>query len=242
MTIMNERIEKYFESSLNVSERQAFETSLANDEEQLDDIAFYLKAKCAAQISARDLKLMEKHKEWSSLPVEDKSKWHVPAWISIAAMLMVVLSVLFFFNPLKPRITSRAEEYINQNLKQLPVQLADSQNLLQLAISNYNKAAYELALNNAEEFLKLNPKDPEALKVAALASLQMKEYEQAISYCRKISIQTGLFDNPGKFYEALTYLSRNGPSDELRADRLLQEIIDHNEAGKQDAMKLLGEN
>ena len=51
--------------------------------------------------------------------------------------------------------------------------------------------------------------------------------------------QRRLYDNPGEFYQALTLMKRNIPGDHQKAKFLLQDVVDKNLSGKEEAQKWL---
>lgn len=234
---MDERIERYLESTLTASEKQDFERALHTNPSLSDDLAFYIKAKLALQES----ELSRKHQEWSSLESAGKKGMVEPNWLMIAAMLILVLGLLLFFNPFRQSPEDRARRYVSEDLKILPLQLSSTTDTLQLALARYNQGNYDDAIRMAVLVLQKNQSDAEALEVIGLASLQKKDYEKALYYFHRISIQKTLYSNPGRFYEALTYLNRDAKSDQARAIELLRDIVRNDEAGKAKALKILNE-
>lgn len=237
---MEERIERYFEQELTAEERRQLEEAIAHDPELADEVAFYLQSKVAAKEAAYDTLLQEKHSQWSRLKEEPVKRLSRGSWISIAAAVLLIVSIVFYFNnPFKSSLNSRAVHYVATNLKELPLHLGDEEVSLQGAIQAYNQQQYEVAISTANTYLTQHPADTEALKVLGLAHLQKGAYNQALDYFRQLSAQTGLYSNPGKYYEALTYLLRHADGDEAQARQLLQEVIANDLEGKQDALKLV---
>lgn len=237
---MEERIEQYVDAELTDVEKRQFEADLVNDPTLADDLAFYLQSKTAAKEAACETLLEEKHRQWSTLEAEQARRLSPSTWMSIAASVLLVIAVLFYFNnPFKSSLSNRTEQYVATHLKELPVHLGDEGQHLQGAIQAYNQQQYDPAITLATIYLSQHSKDADALRVIGLAHLQKKEYDQALDYFQQLRTQTQLYSNPGKYYEGLTYLLRNQKGDEVRGRKLLQEVIAQNLEGKPDALKLL---
>ncbi len=237
---MKERIEHYFDAELTEAERRQIEADLATDIDLADDTAFYLQARIAAQQAAHENLLKNKHQQWLSLSERQPRHLSRNNWISIAAaVLLVILPIFYFNNPFQNDLSTRAEYFLTNNLKELPVHLGDEEAFLQNALQAYNQQHYAQSIEAANTYLAQHPQDAEALKVLGLAQLQLRAYDKALSYFQQLSAQTQLYSNPGKYYEGLTYLLRNQPGDEDMAKKLLNEVITNSLEGKQDALKLL---
>lgn len=237
---MEERIEQYFDAELTEAEKRQFEADLSANPDLADDVAFYLQSKLAAKQTVYEELLKEKHQQWLSLEKEQPKRLSRNSWISIAAAILLIFFSLFYFNnPFNSDLHSRAESYLATNLKELPVNLGDEEVSLQGAIQAYNRQQYDQAIASAEVYLTQYPRDAEALRVIGLAHLQRRAYDNALPYFQQLGTQTQLYSNPGKYYEALTYLLRNHPGDQQAGEKLLNEIIEKNLEGKQDALKLL---
>jgi len=237
---MKERIEDYFDAKLAEAEKRQVEADLVTDSDLADDAAFYLQARVAAQEAAHESLLKEKHQQWSNLSGHRAKRLSLNNWIGIAAIgLLLILSVFYFNNPFQKNLSQQAEDLLANNLNELPVHLGEEETSLQSAIQAYNKQQYAQSTEIADSYLVTHPQDPEALKVLGLAYLQLRAYEKALPYFQQLSAQTALYSNPGKYYEALTYLLRNGSGDEETARKLLNEVVSNNLTGKQEALKLL---
>jgi hypothetical protein len=236
---MDERIESYFNKTLDEQEKQRFELEMDEAPELMEDIAFYIQAKTAAQAAHKNLELERKHKQWTALPSDHKPNLLLYFKIAAAAVLLIISS-LFFYNRLtKDQVASEASSYIAQNYNALPVLMGDQEKILQLAVSQYNQKKYAVAIASAGEFLKSSPMDPEGLKLMGFANLQMKNYNMAITYFHRITVQSNLHENGGAFFEALTYLMRNDKKDKEVARNLLKKIVSENQVGKTQAIEWL---
>lgn len=237
---MEERIERYFDAELTEAEKRQLEADLSTDPDSADDAVFYLQSKIAAKEAAYEALLKEKHAQWSGLEEEPPKRLSRGGWMRIAAAILLIVSIVFYFNnPFYSSLSSRAEQYVATHLKELPLHLGDEEVSLQGAIQAYNQQQYESAIALAGTYLAQRPADTEALKVLGLAHLQKGAYDHALDYFQQLGAQKELYSNPGKYYEALTYLLRHTEGDEVQAKQLLQEVIAKDLEGKQDALKLV---
>lgn len=227
---MWETIDNYFQNKLPTSEKEAFETRLELDKTFAEEVAFYLQTKTTLQTET----LRQRHAEW--LPNRQRSMRPV---INIRMAMGIAASlVLLMFGWLllkKPELTPEqmAVEYIEQNLMTLPVKMDETQDSLELGKRFYNEKKYSEAITIFE---KLLDKEPQALEFTGLTALQMNKYEDAIKYFEKLSQNTELITNKGKFYTALTYLKQGNAQ---KGKQILQEVIDQNLAGKKEAESFL---
>lgn len=236
---MEKQIEQYFSGELTEAEKRQFEAALKNDSGIADDTAFYLQTKLAAELAANE-HLKVKHEYWTALPSEINSRFKRNTWIKFAAAVLLVTFIVFYFkSPFQSELSSRATDYITNNLKKLPLHLGEEEYSLQNAIEAYNQQDYNKAITLTHTFLNQSPHDAEALKVLGLAHLQLQQYKDALRYFQQLGEQQHLYSNPGKYYEALTYLSRNRDDDTALGKKLLNEVITNDLEGKQDARKLL---
>lgn len=237
---MNERIEQYFDAALTEAERKRLEADWATDPDLADDTAFYLQVRLAAQQIAHETLLKKKHEQWTNLTLNSSKPFMPKRWLGIAAaVLLLFFSVWYFNQSFQDDLSGRAKDYVGHQLKELPLHLGEEEQLLQQAIASYNQQQYHEAIRLTQSYLARYPQDVEAWKVIGLAQLQGGAYTEALYQFHRLGDQTQLYNNPGKYYEALTYLLRNAPGDEEKAKKLLQEVVDKNLEGKQDALKLL---
>ena len=239
---MDERIESYFDSKMDEQEKDRFEKDMDQSPELLDEIAFYLQARISVQDEARAATLQEKHREWTSIPAAEPGRPGLFAGIGMAAAILVILGLYFFNNNLRPGLPQQASVYLAQHYHTMPVQLGNGDDALQTAILQYNKSGYGAALQSADAYLKNHPNDPEGLKIRGFANLRLKHFDEAIADFKHVAMQKGLYQNPGKFYEAMGHLLRNQPGDERKARALLEEIIRENQTGKAKALEWLGKS
>lgn len=236
---MNERIENYFEQKLSEAEKVQFETDLKSDPELADSVAFYLVSKKAAANNAGTKKLTERHVEWQSLKKQDSKFVTLRTWYNVAAAVAMLAFGLawYLLMPGKQDIQQLADVYISENFTTLSLQMGSTKDSIQLAIGNYNNKKYTIAVKICEDVLTRDPQNAEAKKLAGIISLKILNYDKAIAYFQQLGAQQNLYANPGKFYEAVTLLKRGLPSDKEKAKKLLQEVIDGDLEGKEEAVK-----
>ncbi|WP_156307179.1 hypothetical protein [Sphingobacterium endophyticum] len=235
---MKEQIEDYFNGTLSEDERKQFELELLSNAMLAEDVAFYLQAKQAAKAIAHDNLLQEKHQQWTMLSQKkDRSKRN--QWIGIAASLLLIISIGFYFNWFQSNLSAEANAIVSNNLKNYPVHLGEEKSNLKEAIHLYNEQQYEESSLIAMNILKENPNDAEGLKILGLSQMQLKAYDEAINTFTQLDKQNELINNPAKYYMALAHLVRNQKDDELKGKELLEIVLKENLPGKQEAIKLL---
>lgn len=237
---MNERIEPYFKQQLPPVEREQFEDELRHDPELVDEVAFYLRAR---QVIREDT-LAVRHAEWQKMdtsPVAQLlgrvlrlSPWYYAA----AAVLLLTLTWVWLSIP-RPNAQELAGTYVESNLNTLSVQMGGEADSLQTAIERYNAGRFADAQTISEQLWKRNSDNAEALKLLGITALRQQNYEQAMTYFHQLAERKDLYANPGKFYEALTYLQRGQASDLKTARTLLQSVVTENLEGRQEAEKWL---
>lgn len=233
---MNNHIEDYFNQDLPPPQRAQFEEDLRQNSQLREEVAFYLKTKQVL----REQTLAKRHAEWQKLPDDEEAIPAAPArrltlWqYAAAAVLVVAMGVAWLWLSGTKELAEPllAQTYVEQQLDSLSVQMSGAADSLELAKDRYNQDRYSEALAIGEELLQRNPNNGEALKVAGLAALRQQDYDRAIEHFHRLAGQPDLFYNPGKFYEAIAYLSRNRPSDKKAAKDLLEAVISGEQVGK----------
>ncbi|CAG5009688.1 hypothetical protein DYBT9275_04550 [Dyadobacter sp. CECT 9275] len=236
---MDERIERYFGQEISAEEKEKFEADLKSDPILADDVAFYLASKQAAQ-HVREIKLAQRHAEWSSQKQPDDARFvSLRTWYAVAAAVAFIAFGLAWYR-LAPRsqdLQQLANGYTMENFTTLGVQMGSAEDSLQLAIHNYNRGQYATATAICEGILRKDPQHAEAKRVAGIIALKLLEYDKAIDYFHQLGEQQGLYANPGKFYEAIALLKRGAAGDREKAKDLLHQVIEGNLEGKEEAVK-----
>ncbi len=237
---MNELIERYYNQELTPEEKKRFERDILQDPQLAREIAFYLQTR---QVLREEL-LEKRHAEWQAIPQPTTIHRTIKPWYySAAAMLLLTIGLGWYFLSQPTALDTRqmAAAYIEKNLYNLPKQMDGQKDSLQATIDYYHKGQFIDAAAWANSMLARNPTNAEVLKVAGVVALRTKNYDKALDYFHRLGEQPDLFENPGKFYEAITYLLRNEPLDKIKADSLLHVVIVNNLDGKEEAEKWVDE-
>lgn len=242
---MEERIEDFFEKRLSDSEARAFEKELEGNPELAKSVAFYLLARQAASDEYAE-RLALRHKEWTARPAPEQEKGKVlriPQWYyTAAASLLIILGIVSYFlirNPDNQSMHSYAAEYRQHDLSKISITMSADLDSLKLAVGSYNSGDYAGAGRILDRLLNNDPDNPELLKVAGLNELGRGEFGSAITYFQKLGTHEELFANPGKFYEAVAWISSDLPDGEIKARKLLEEVVEKNLDKKEIAEKWL---
>jgi tetratricopeptide (TPR) repeat protein len=228
-------IDDYFTGALTEDEKREFERRCAAEPEFAREVAEY--------ITIRDglrLELQQKRKEafeklrqeLTAIPPKP-SKIITLKRISYlaAASILVILGWFAFFNRSNPQTI--AYKYIDANLSTIRLNMGETDSL-KSGISAYNAKSY----TDAEHFFKpLSIKQnatPAATEDLGLTYLAQKRYDEALKTFDQLAAMT-LHINKGKFYKALTLMARSKGTDNQQAKQILQEIIDNNLYGEQEA-------
>ena len=110
---------------------------------------------------------------------------------------------------------------------------------LQKGAALFNDRKFEEALAIFEGILKKDSTNIDALKYAGITSLRLKQYETALNYFSLLAADSVVHANPGRLYESVTLLTRNGEGDEAAAKVRLKEIVDKDMEGKKEAEQWL---
>jgi tetratricopeptide (TPR) repeat protein len=224
---MYELIDNYIEGKLSEADHAAFETRLAQDQALAEELAFYLSTKAAL----RDNALQQRHAQWTQQRPTQPLRWQ---WTSgLAAAMVILVGAWYFLQPASPTLQMQADAYIEQTMKTLPNHLDASTDSLQMAIEFYNTQKYNEALPIFTGLARTNPR---ARTYEGFTQLQLKNYDAAIQIFEQIATNTELLDNKGKFYAAIAYFKKGDPA---AAQRLLEEVVAQNLAGKTEAEQWL---
>jgi len=236
-------IDDYFTSDPSLESKQEFENKINSDPAFAEEVAFYLSAKqLSKEVAEEDKKkrfreLYEYHKE-GQVALEHKPfilrLWPYLAAAAIIAALVVGVSI---FKSGSPR--QLAEQYIQDHFKTLAVTMGNKENSIENGLRLYNEGKSVEALQQFEGIAATDSSSYEAKKYAGIVSLRLKDYDKAINYFSLLENYTNLYANPGKFYHAITLLKRNKPGDKEQAKALMEQVVQNNLDGKEDAQKLL---
>lgn len=228
-------IDNYFQGNLSAEERTDFEKKLADDPSLAADVAFYVRSK----LVQREQILKERHAEWTSLK---KTNTKVVVWrviVPIAALLVLALGWLFLFES-KQTPEQMANNYFNQNYDNLlSVNMSGSTESLEKGNQLAKDGKYQEAEKIFVALIKKDSTNFKAKKLAGVVCVKAGNYDKAANYFHLLGNQTGLYQNPGYFYEALALLQTNVPKNKNQAKKLLETVISQNLEGKSEAKKML---
>ncbi|MEY4540799.1 MAG: hypothetical protein RLZZ306_2556 [Bacteroidota bacterium] len=236
---MLEKIEKYLNNELSLSERKVFENQLSMDEELAKNFAFYANTHTAAKKLAN-----EKRKEqFENLRTEISSrtvrKIKPMIWLSgLAASVILALGFWWFSQTATSNAEILADVYIQEHFENLPVKMDGNADSLQMGLRLFNEQKLNEAQKIFEAILQRKNNDSEATKYAGITALKLQQYDKAIQYFQALSQQTNLYSNPGKFYEALALMKQN-KVDRKKAKEILNEVIINNLEGNEEAKRII---
>lgn len=250
-----ETIENYLTGQLSADERTQFETTLRTDPAVADALAFYVLAQHTANVDARtrrkaELDALRRNPAPQPMtelptPTRFRSQWAAPMrWVAAASVVLLLGLGWLFFQPNDSTMAvgDLVDEYAAQNFAQLPVTMdggaADS---LQRGMRLFNEGKLPEAGVMFGDVLTRQPNSDTALKYAGIVAFRRGDYDSAIDRFHRLGQRTDLFSNVGPFYEALSLLKRNRPMDKSQAEKLLQQVINRNLEGKNEAEALLSQ-
>jgi tetratricopeptide (TPR) repeat protein len=239
---MLEKIDKYFNNELSLSERQDFEIQLVKNDELKESVSFYLNTRTAAKQLADDKRRSEFEELRKKLSQKsgDSGKIKPMIWLSgLAASAVLVVGFWWFSRTPDLATDAVADTYIQEHFQNLPVKMDASADSLQMGLRLFNEQKLSEAQIVFENILKRKNNDSEATKYAGITALRLKNYDKAIQYFKVLASQKDLFANPGKFYQAITLLQQS-PINKKEAEVLLKEVVDNGLEGKEEAALILG--
>jgi tetratricopeptide (TPR) repeat protein len=240
---MLEKIDKYYNNELSLSERQDFENELINNEELKENVSFYLNTRTATKQLADDKRRaeFEELRKKISQKQANSGKIKPMIWLSGMAASVILVAGFWWFSHTPDLATDAiANTYIQENFQNLPIKMDASADSLQMGLRLFNEQKLSEAQIIFENILKRKNNDSEATEYAGITALRLKDYDKAIQYFKILASQKDLFANPGKFYEAITLLQQS-PMNKKEAEILLKDVVDNGLEGKEEAAVILGE-
>ncbi|UFH57296.1 tetratricopeptide repeat protein [Spirosoma sp. KNUC1025] len=239
-----ETIENYLAGKLSPVERTQFESVLNTDPEVADAVAFYLLTRQAAQDQVRERE--QRRAELDELRTQNipvRSPRSVPmSWAAAASVILLLGLGWLFFRPTDSAVVADrlVDEYVTEHFMELPTTMGgEGVDSLTIGAEQFNKGKLAEAEALFERIATRQPENENALKYAGIVSLRQGNYDKAITFFHRLSQQTDLVANPGTFYEALALLKRGQPLDKSQAKKLLEDVINKNLDGKQEAERLI---
>jgi tetratricopeptide (TPR) repeat protein len=237
-----EYIDDYFKSSPGDEQKQRFEQRIINDISFAEEVAFYISANGAVQEQLQEEKkqrFREIYKERKVAPVVKMPFRKILRYMAAASVVAAIILSISVFTGEKISPQQLADQYINQKLDTLSVTMSVSRDSLQTASVLFNAKKFKDALAIFEALAQNHPENNDVKKYAGVAYLRLEQYDKALAYFSQLAANTSLYSNYGKFYEALTLMKRNKTGDVDAAKKLLQDVLDNAQEGKEDAGKWL---
>jgi tetratricopeptide (TPR) repeat protein len=238
-----EYIENYFKGRPLPGETAQFEKRLREDAVFAEEVAFYLSVMHVARTQAAEEKKQRFHEQYrrphQELHIVQRGTVKKLWMYAAAAAIISGLLIGWFFFVKEPDRQQLADQYIEQNFRTLGVNLGNSQDSLQSALRLYNTGKLPEALHTLETIQQNGTVDFTAMKYAGIICLKLGEYDKALAYFRQLDSISGLYSNPGRFYQAITLMKRNHPGDNVQARQLLQQVVNADLEGREVAWEWL---
>jgi len=245
MTDHSEYIDAYFNHTLSLDEAEKFEQLLVGDKNFAQQVAFYISAK---QVLKEQL--VTEKKIWfkdlidsdDALTIKSDRENVRRVWIyrsmAAAAIIILLISSWYLFSSRALPVQETAENYIQHDLKTLPVTMGIMIDSMQQGLNLYNNDKLIASSHIFKSILKGDSGNYSAKKYLGIVYLRLAEYDKALAYFQQLETYP-LYSNPATFYQALTLMKRNQSGDKPKARLLLQKVVEHNLEGKQTAMQWL---
>ena len=236
-----EYINNFFSTNPTPDERKAFERRVSEEPSFAGEVAFFLQT----MQTAKERQVTERKNQFKALyGQQPEQKKITPVrkmlWYALAAAAMlagVMFGYAIFSKPAPAK--QLAKLYIKENLNELSITMGSNQDSLQTGLDLYNHGKLTEAAQLFEGLLKTDSSNVNAEKYAGIVYLRLQHYDKALTSFRKLSIIPNLYANPGKFYQAVTLMARNGPGDVETAKQLLQQVIAQRLKGSDKAKEWL---
>jgi tetratricopeptide (TPR) repeat protein len=228
-------IDDYFTGVMNNDEKKAFVQRCLTDHDFAKEVAQYISIRDGLNARLQQQKKEEfakLHQELAAAPVKPAKIFTLKSITYLAAAsVLLIIGWFAFFQQANPQ--KIADKYITTNLNTLGLNMGSSDSL-QAGIAAYNSRSYPQAERLFKLLINKQETAPEAVKYLGLTHLAMKQYSEALENFDQLSGMS-LHTNPGAFYKALTLMARSEGSDTQQAKKTLQEIINKNLYGNQEA-------
>ena len=222
-------IESYFTGRLADPERQQFEDRCVHDQAFAEEVAFYIQTRA----TLKEELLKAKKTAWSAAGGVGRVRtlYLVSAAAAVAAVLILFSSLYLLTRPKGP--AQLAATYIRTHYDRLSQTLDGSRDSLAQGITAYNNQSLKQAQNIFQALS--NNGNTDARLYNGLVYLRLKDYDQALHQFDTLANITSLYSNPGPFLKAITLLQRNATGDREAARQLLQDIVNRQLDGSQEA-------
>jgi len=235
-----EYIDNYFKGELDSEETVRFEEKIINDSAFAEEVAHYLSFLQVAKEQADE----DKKKRFRELYQQDKNVntrgvlRRIWPTVAVAALVAgVIFGWYLFMQPVSAK--QLADRYMQEHFQTMIVKMDAKTDSMQSARNLYNEGKLLQALKHFEMLIQADTSNFEAKENAGIVSLRLQHYDKAMNYFKQLESYTDLNVNPAIFYQALTLMKRNHKGDAEAAKQLLQQVVDKDLVGKEDAQEWL---
>ena len=238
-----ELIEAYFNDELAQERKGEFDRRIISDPAFAEEVAFYLSTKeaAAAELEENRFRLAElykQHKQGNIAGGRQAPLRKLWPWAAAAAMIAGILIIGYLFFGTSQSAQQLADGYLKKQLQKLSVTMNGSKDSLEIGKRLYNEGKFTEALRQFESIVSADTASFSAKKFAGIVCLRLEEYDKALYYFKQLEYYS-LISNPAVFYQAITLLKRNLPGDESMAKVLLQQVVENDLEGNEDAEQWL---
>lgn len=233
-------IDNYFQKEHDSEQTRLFEEMILRDPVFAADLAFYLSARQTAkdnyaEDSRERFRTIYQSEKTVNMVSGPKVRRRMVYYAAAAIFAAVMLGVFIFNRPSSPQ--QLAERFVNKEFQDLSVTMGRG-DVLQNGADLYNVKNYQGALEAFEQIIKTDSSNAQALEYAGKTCIKMGQFDKAASYFKQMGkLQT--YANAGKFFEAVTFMMRNGVGDKDKARELLQEVVSQDLDNKEIASEWL---
>ena len=203
-------IEKFLNGKLSLNEQRSFEKKLSEDEslrEKVENHRILLKG---IELGFnRELKSMLKQKDLNEKKLQKNSSAKTRSLslvIGIAASISIIMTTLYFLldssTTPKELVAAYYQSYPNI---EAPIDRSDDKP--NNAYAFYEQGNFQLALDQFEKMIEINPSDPAPVFYAGICRIELNKTQSALSKFEYIeSLDDNKYSRPSLWYQGLCYL------------------------------------
>lgn len=248
------KFEEYLQGEMSIEEKALFESELSSNEEMNrafniyrtieNEMAIHHQEKRSEEelkntLESLNARYFEQELKKPTKVVPLHSTKIFKSIMALAASLLLLLVAYSIFFQSKQDVRLLADIYIDTHFMQLSQTMDSTPDSLQLGISAYNNQEYSKALQFFQGVQEMQPGNVEAIKNMGLSYLMNKEYELALQKFDELAAIKNLYSNEGLFLKAITLMQRNEKGDKEEAKSLLEQVVEDDEAGSEQAKEWL---
>ena len=207
-----ETIEQYLNDEMSPQERKDFESRLSADEELRKDLELYNSINTTMSASPNEdalrktLEQMNKKYFAGSAGVR---KISFKKWLAIAASLIVIIAIGFYFLSGKPSAEKLYAQYAQHDALNIQLRGNAADSIKDKAAAAFNNKDYSTALPLLESSLQQQPADAPIQFSLAICYLETTKYNEAEKIFLQMEAGQSAYADAAKWYLALTALKQN---------------------------------